>query len=309
MPDVTAARRFREALEKSLDGYSGELQRELDGTRARLAESLATARLDRLQVRQVAVREFRQLGERSARIGRDYEERLTGTVEGFVADQLEAAGQVMAGVVDADAIRRELRAEAKRMADATLGDRPGWVDQLSTTFLGELARMRATGEERQTMMDRLLAVDLVDGRASVTRSAGNSLALEADLDLWTMAMALAQDSFGRAGRRSRVKFMKQAIAAIDSRTTDCCLRVHGQIQPLNSPFILNGKPRFANRMQGPPFHWYCRTATTLYTQEMEAVGVPTQSMIDAARAELMARLRTGKRVPIWPSHATSGRAG
>lgn len=307
MPDVTAALRFRDALEQALDGYSSDLQRELDGTRARLVEAISSTRVERGRVRQLAVREFRDLGERAARVGRDYEGRVASTVEGFVADQLEAVGRVTPGVVDVDAIRAGLRADARRMADATMGDTPGWVNQLSARFLGELARMRAMGEDRQVMMERLLAVDLVGGRVSVTRAAGNSLALEADLDMWTLAMGLAQDAFGRAGRRSRIVFKKQAIAAIDDRTTDCCLRVHGQVQPLNSPFVLTGKPRFASRMQGPPFHWYCRTATTLYTDEMERVGTPTQAMVEAARAELMARLTTGKRVRIWPSHATSGR--
>ncbi len=309
MPDVAAARRFSEALERALDGYSGDLQRELDGSRARLAEAMAGARLDRGRVRQVAVREFRALGEKTARIGHDYEGRVTGAVEGFVAGQLEIARSVMLGVVDADAIRREMRGEAKRLAAEVLGNTPTWVAQLSTTYLAELSRMRVAGDDWRTATDRLLAVDLVAGRASVTRSAGNSLALEADLDVWTLAMAMAQNSFERAGRRSRVEFKKQAIAAIDDHTTECCLRVHGQIQEMKAPFVLTGRPRFADRMQGSPFHWRCRTATTLYTEAMETVGVPTPAMVAAARAELAARARTGTRVTIWPSHATSGRTG
>jgi hypothetical protein len=309
MPDVAAALRFSDALGKALDGYSGELQRELDGTRARLAQAMAGARLDRARIRQVAVREFAALGKRTASIGRDYEGRIAGTVEEFVAQQLEAVRSVLPGVVDGDAIRKELRAEAKTMSADLLSRTPTWVDQLSTTFLAELSRMRVAGDDWQTATDRLLAVGLVAGRASVTRSAGNSLVLEADLDVWTLAMAIAASGFERAATRSRIVFMKQAIAAIDDRTTDCCLRVHGQIQPQNEPFRLTGRPRFADRLQGPPFHWRCRTATTLYTQEMEAVGVPTQAMLDAARAELLARGPADTRAVIWPSHATSGRGG
>jgi hypothetical protein len=195
------------------------------------------------------------------------------------------------------------------MSADLLSRTPTWVDQLSTTFLAELSRMRVAGDDWQTATDRLLAVGLVAGRASVTRSAGNSLVLEADLDVWTLAMAITASGFERAATRSRIVFMKQAIAAIDDRTTDCCLRVHGQIQPQNEPFRLTGRPRFADRLQGPPFHWRCRTATTLYTQEMEAVGVPTQAMLDAARAELLARGPADTRAVIWPSHATSGRGG
>jgi len=309
VPDVAAAKRFSEDLERALDGYSGDLRGELERTRARLAEAMAGARLDRGRVRQVAVREFHALGARAAKIGRDYEDRITGAVEGFVGRQLEAVGAVTPGVVGLDAIRPEFRLDAKEMSADMLGRMPTWVAQLSTTFLSELSRMRVAGEDWQTATDRLLAVDLVAGRASVTRAAGNSLALEADLDVWTLAMAMAQSSFERAGRRSRMVFKKQAIAAIDDRTTECCLRVHGQIQEMRAPFVLTGRPRFADRLQGPPFHWRCRTATTLYTEAMETVGVPTPAMLAAARAELEARARTGTRVKIWPSHATSGRTG
>jgi hypothetical protein len=65
------------------------------------------------------------------------------------------------------------------------------------------------------------------------------------------------------------RFMKQAIAALDERTTDCCLKVHGQIQPLNKPFKLTGVPRYANELQEPPFHWYCRTAFALYAGQYD----------------------------------------
>jgi hypothetical protein len=58
-------------------------------------------------------------------------------------------------------------------------------------------------------------------------------------------------------------FKKQAIAALDARTTDCCRRVHGQVVGLHEPFRLTGTPRFAGRMQAPPFHWYCRSTLAL----------------------------------------------
>ena len=49
---------------------------------------------------------------------------------------------------------------------------------------------------------------------------------------------------------------KQAVAAIDERTTECCLLVHGQIVPLDEDFTLTGRPRFADKLQWTPFHWY-----------------------------------------------------
>lgn len=64
-------------------------------------------------------------------------------------------------------------------------------------------------------------------------------------------------------------FQKQAIAALDNRTTDCCLRVHGQVQPFNKPFKLTGTPRFADEMDYPAFHYYCRTSVSLYVAEFD----------------------------------------
>lgn len=83
------------------------------------------------------------------------------------------------------------------------------------------------------------------------------------------------------------KIQKQAIAAIDHRTTECCLRVHGQIQPLNKPFRLSGAPRYASKMDWPPFHLWCRTAIVLYMEEFD-LGL-TDDMKMEARRELERR--------------------
>jgi hypothetical protein len=98
----------------------------------------------------------------------------------------------------------------------------------------------------------------------------------------------------------------QAVAAIDALTTDCCLRVHGQVQPLGKPFHLTGTPRYADDLPHSPFHWYCRTAEALVLIS-QAKDQLTDEMRQAARDELDARVRTGKRETIWPSHARSRR--
>lgn len=54
---------------------------------------------------------------------------------------------------------------------------------------------------------------------------------------------------------------KQAVAVIDSRTTNICLKVAGQIQPLDDPFsTLNGD------FDEPPFHVHCRTMISAYME-------------------------------------------
>ncbi len=100
---------------------------------------------------------------------------------------------------------------------------------------------------------------------------------------------------------------KQAVAAIDENTTDCCLRVHGQVQSVSRPYVLTGTPRFADRMMYPAFHWNCRTSSVAYHADFErGARVTTADMVDAARAELRAR-RDGSREGIHPAHATSRR--
>ena len=94
-----------------------------------------------------------------------------------------------------------------------------------------------------------------------------------------------QDAVAGAGE---VVWFKQAVAAIDERTTDCCLRVHGQAVPLEGSFRLTGEPRYADEMQWSPFHWWCRTSVALLTAD-EVNDDVTGRMRGAADEELAGR--------------------
>lgn len=84
--------------------------------------------------------------------------------------------------------------------------------------------------------------------------------------------------------------MKQAVVAISGETTECCLRVHGQIQPLDKPYQLTGDPRFADEMMYPAFHWNCRTCSVAYHPDFEKGSrMTTSGMIEAAKEELRVR--------------------
>jgi len=82
---------------------------------------------------------------------------------------------------------------------------------------------------------------------------------------------------------------KQAIATIGRTTTDCCIRVHGQIQPVSEPFQLTGEPRFADEMMMPSFHWNCRTSVAMHHPVFEQSGLSTADMRSSAQAELRRR--------------------
>lgn len=75
--------------------------------------------------------------------------------------------------------------------------------------------------------------------------------------------AVLAESLRLAGL-SLTDWRKQAIATIDGRTTATCLRVHGQVQRIDQPFILCCDPWESAKNYGftpefPPFHWWCRT--------------------------------------------------
>lgn len=77
----------------------------------------------------------------------------------------------------------------------------------------------------------------------------------------------------------------QAVAALDSRTTECCRRVHGQVQPLARSFQLSGTPRYADALPHPPFHRFCRTAEALVSTEDANDALTQQMRADAAHGQ------------------------
>lgn len=101
----------------------------------------------------------------------------------------------------------------------------------------------------------------------------------------------------QAGQQA-TQYGKQAVAAIDNRTTECCLKVHGQIVPVSGKFHLTGTPRFADDMNAPPFHWNCRTATAL-VKLAEQDDDLTRIMRSAASVEIEARQQGATDAPKY----------
>ncbi|HSN78205.1 MAG TPA: hypothetical protein VL334_24300 [Anaerolineae bacterium] len=234
-------------------------------------------------------------------------------------------------VAQAGEVLRQLR------LDVALSVQPVLQDAAALGTLQALAQLRAYGltppgsamppaSEAQAGLQAVLAtVDLQVAAATALLVTGaqpemitgtderqgplSAAAVISPATLWVGAAALA--GWGWAvglygGRPGPQPWLKQAVAAIDERTTECCLRVHGQVVPLDGVFHLTGQPRFAEYKEAPPFHWRCRTATALVRPEDAGDGL-TQEMVDAARAELLARAATGVRVEIDPASATSRR--
>lgn len=182
-----------------------------------------------------------------------------------------------------------------------------WALATQARYMADVQRLQQGDEDEGQAALVLFAAPIgATGRASTYRRSRNELSLAGALGLWGLASGALGLLYGAHQERTGVTYWKQAVAAIDERTTDCCLQVHGQVQPLDKPFELSGTPRFGDKIQNPPFHWYCRTATALYRPEMEQTGLTTTDMVSAAKAELAARLKGG-RVVIHPSNAVSRR--
>ena len=154
----------------------------------------------------------------------------------------------------------------------------GWAASVSPQL--ETARaMVAAGAEKEMLLGGGGRLGVVQAAPTV-RDASRWLALAA-------SQAFRAWSVGLEPRGELLDWQRLAVAAVDGRTTDCCLRVNGQVvNGVDAPFILTGEPRFADKLVDPPFHWNCRTSVVLYMEEFDngATGfLREQSQAELAR--------------------------
>lgn len=149
------------------------------------------------------------------------------------------------------------------------------------------------GESFPSLIKRLMAATPTGEGVAVWRQGEISAELAVRRLVITAENASKQAALLEA-RNDVPEIRKQAIAAIGGNTTDCCLRVHGQIQPVDKPFKLTGSPRFADEMQYCPFHWRCRTSISMYHPMFEQSGLTTASMRASAAAQLAKNNRDTK---------------
>ena len=209
----------------------------------------------------------------------EVEEVLAGLRQEVTAAAIDLLGEAAALGVESGQRQVEGRGlEAGWPGGAELGPALGaWLAPLD----GQVAAVRGVaamgGGIELVVGDEESAGILTPG--PVVREGGRWLA-------W-MAMAGWQDAV-LGTPAGGVVWFKQAVAAIDERTTHCCLAVHGQAVPLEADFRLTGEPRYADAMQWSPFHWWCRTSVALLTADEVGDDV-TGWMRGAADAELARR--------------------
>lgn len=141
------------------------------------------------------------------------------------------------------------------------------------------------GQSFDSLARRLFAATTGDNGASPWRRG------QLSADLATRRLVITAENGAKQAAIAEVQrdipeVQKQAVAVIGQNTTDCCLRVHGQIRDVGQPFDLTGTPRFADQMMTSPFHWNCRTSIAMYHPAFERSGLTTANMRKSADAQL-----------------------
>lgn len=172
------------------------------------------------------------------------------------------------------------------------------LDVVMSAFETQITQVRAfaeDGDERMVLGDDERVGVLAPGPVSLVSAR------------WLVATAvIAHGAMLKTNLGSRSdEYVRQAVAAIDERTTNCCLKVNGQTTGIDEPFTLTGTPRYAREQMRPGFHDYCRTSVALVPAG-EADDDLTERMRAAGAAELRAR-EDGSRRVIHPASSISGR--
>ena len=168
------------------------------------------------------------------------------------------------------------------LADVRLGTRA-----TSLQLQRELQIGLIQGQSFDNLVRRLMASTPTGEGPAVWRNGELSAELHVRRTVITANNGAHQEAI-REAEREIPEVKKQVFAALGKNTTDCCLRAHGQIQPVSQPYILVGTPRFADAIMFPAFHWRCRSTSAMYHPIFEQ-SLSTESLRQVARTELNRR--------------------
>lgn len=218
---------------------------------------------------------------------------LTSEVEAMVgkaqANALEAAErELRLYMLELGIPMRRLPIDTGSVAaiQAAVDQVPGMLEATKVAIVADLRRGLISGESFSEMVRSVTRLDLAD-RASAFRRGQTSMELFVRRQV-IEANNASRNQLYQDSRAFIPGLRKQAVAVITKETTDCCLRVHGQIRNLDEPYVLVGTPRFADLVMYPPFHWRCRTSSVAYHADFEVGELTTRTMRLAAQEALAA---------------------
>lgn len=208
---------------------------------------------------------------------------LLDTANGYVTTELTELGELLDEDIDLP------RVDTTQVVELAIAAALSWIEALIVQLIIEAEQLELQNAPLELRITRMFQDYTADGeRASAWTLGLLAMGTAIASAVWG-AWNNARDLIYRELEHSSISYRRQAVAAIDKRTTRCCLAVHGQIVGIDQPFTLTGTPRYASKLMSPPFHWRCRTSVVLYHEAFERVGQSTEQMRRAAKQELAQR--------------------
>jgi hypothetical protein len=226
---------------------------------------------------------------------------LSGDVAGYLRDTLPQAMEAGLEQAERDVVNMarflkmdvsdEMRfakfdQQLPATVEAFVSRIPGLIDPLRQQLVTELQYSLVQGDSFAQIVQRLAGKELGPQGASFFRRGELSMELFSRRAVIDSNNASRQLVYEKA-QKAIPQMQKQAVAAIDDRTTDCCLRVHGQIKALNEPYELRGTPRFADEIMFPAFHWRCRSSSVAWHPAYEEAAAGTEADTKMMREKAM----------------------
>lgn len=254
MTDLKAPQRFERAMLRLEKRYADDIVSSYREARARL-QSIVSDHWGATALQPLAAQVFDALRQQVRVKAQVHTVELSDHSLTLVDAQFALLNRFIKGPA-IDSIQLLIGLDLQQIINDFITQSPGWVDGVQMNFNAELQRLR--DEELPAVNNRLFATSIKDGRASVYRNGLNAFSIASQAALWTAALGITSLFYtaGNTEAQTEQKYQKQVIAAIDERTTDTCLRVHGQIKDIGKPFELTGTPRYSDEKQHPPFHQY-----------------------------------------------------
>ena len=187
--------------------------------------------------------------------------QIDALLDGYLARQLDELRQQDASIASTEVVLTASQAQRQQVMAQWVENSGDFIGAIVASF--RAAAFQVQDDDEAEKRARLTALKITNGRASEFRRGKNTLVAESQRLFWTAAMSGLGILHSQTEEQSGVKLEKALRITRDERTTETCLRVAKQRQPIGKPFRLTGSPRFSDEMQRPPFHHRCRTVPRL----------------------------------------------
>lgn len=271
------------AILAAYDDARKSLMGELSLAFSRLGENPSREAVRRLASNASLIQAIEQrMQNLGATLSREMREALTEMLAA-TADDVSAQVMLLANALEVSFIAFGVDEIVELTIQTAIEQIPGLIATLETSLVAELRSGLAQGQRFSELRDRLFTLN--NAIFPRGKTSAELMVRRAVIDANNNARLI----FIERSAEQVPGMMKQVVAKIGPDTTKLCLRAHGQIQPIDKPFVLtSGPPKpFQRKMMGPQFHWNCRDSVVPYHPIFEQTSsLTTADMVAAAQAQL-----------------------